>query len=59
MSSKGKLSTAGVLITGDGKRINLGQMDRKLFGKVRWTPRLWFYKYYTYRRRLNKANKGA
>lgn len=56
-STNSHLKTNGVLITADGKHINLGQLDRKLFGRIPWTPRLWFYKHITYRRRLHKQAK--
>ena len=64
----GELTTGGVLQTADGKEINLGVLDKHVgikidfFGKklnltFPWTPRLWFYKYVTYRLRMRKYNK--
>lgn len=64
----GSLSTYGVAYTADGKQIKLGQMDRRIgikidfFGKhidltYPWTPRLWWYKYITYPRRMKKLSK--
>jgi len=56
-SSNGDLKTNAILITADGKEINLGHIDRKLFGKIKWSPRLWYYKYITYRIRARKLRK--
>jgi hypothetical protein len=65
----GELTTGAVLVTKDGKKINLGDLDKRVgiradvFGKkvnltVPWTPKLWFYKHITYRHRLHKQRKG-
>lgn len=67
-SVSGELKTTGILITAEGKEINLGVLDNRtgikidLFGKhidltFPWTPRLWFYKHITYRQRLKKQAK--
>jgi len=64
----GELTTSAYLVTMDGKEINLGVLDNRVgikidfFGKklsltVPWTPRLWFYKYVTYPRRIKQINK--
>jgi len=39
----GKLTTNAIITTNKGKEINLGVIDK------RFTPRLWFYKYVTYK----------
>ncbi len=62
----GQLSTHAVMTTADGKEIKLGVLDKRagikidFFGKklnltFPWTPRLWWYKYVTYRIRVIKS----
>jgi hypothetical protein len=53
----GTLSTNAVITTAEGKQINLGQLDKKLFGRIPWTPRLWYYKHVTYKK-LTKERRG-
>lgn len=64
----GTLKTEMVMTTNDGKKINLGDVNNRsgikidFFGKnvdltFPWTPRLWFYKYVTYPRRIKKLSK--
>lgn len=64
----GTLSTHAILTTESGKQINLGVLDYRtgikldLFGKhidltIAWTPRLWFYKYITYPRRIKQLKE--
>lgn len=57
-STNSNLKTNAVLVTSDGKQINLGQLDRKLFNRIPWTPRLWFYKHITYRLRLHNKKEN-